>query len=81
MAANDPKRHGEFLGISQAAQEAGVSKQTIEYYIMLGLLAPGRGPTGRRAFTAADVRRVKLIHKLNRSGYTLAEIRETFLKE
>jgi DNA-binding transcriptional MerR regulator len=80
MAHPQPKRQGQSLRISDVAQQAAVSKQTIEYYILIGLLAPRRSPTGRRLFDAADIRRVKLIRKLNQSGYTLAEIRQTFLK-
>lgn len=80
MAAQEPKRQGQDLGISDVAKAADVSKQTIEYYILIGLLTPRRSPTGRRAFDAADIRRIKLIRRLNQSGYTLAEIRQTFLK-
>ena len=67
------------MRISQAAQAAGVSRQTVEYYIMLGLIVPIRPEAGRRFFDAALIRRIRLIRKLNQSGYTLSEIRETYL--
>jgi len=67
----------EMMKISQAAQAAGVSRQAVEYYILIGLLRPIRR-NGRRFFDAALVRRIRLIRKLNRSGYTLRGIRETF---
>ena len=68
------------MRISEAAGAAGVSAQTIEYYIMLGLIEPLRRPGKRgRAFDAGHVRRVRLIRQLNASGYTLRAIRETYL--
>jgi len=69
------------LGISDVAKQASVSKQTIEYYIMLGLVRPKSDPkTRRRTFDASHVKRVKLISELNRTGYTLREIREIWIK-
>ncbi|MHC4294256.1 MAG: helix-turn-helix domain-containing protein [Planctomycetota bacterium] len=70
------------MRISDAARSAGVPKQTIEYYIMLGLISPIR-PKGQRGrfFDASLVKRIKLIRRLNESGYTLRAIRETYLKE
>ncbi len=68
------------MRISSAARAANVSKQTIEYYIMLGLINPIR-PADRpgRFFDDALVRRIRLIRRLNESGYTLRAIRETYL--
>lgn len=83
MPAKDNSNAGNKpLRISQVAEAAGVSKQTIEYYLMLGLVEVERTPkTNRRIFTPEHVKRVKLIRQLNRSGYTLREIRETWLKK
>lgn len=68
------------LRLSAAAREAGVSRQTIEYYTMIGLISPLR-PPGRhgRFFDDSLVRRIRLIRRWNRSGYTLAEIRRMVL--
>jgi DNA-binding transcriptional MerR regulator len=69
------------MRISEAAEAAGVSKQTIEYYIMLGLVTPIRRPGRRGRYFDSDlVKRVRLIRRLNRSGYTLRAIRETYLR-
>lgn len=69
------------MRISQAAQAAGVSTQTVEYYCMLGLIRPIRSRRRRgRFFDAALVKRIALIHRLNASGYTLRSIRETYLR-
>lgn len=69
----------DLLKISQAAKAAGVSSQALEYYILVGLVRPIRHE-GRRYFDEALVRRIRLIRKLNRSGYTLRAIRETFFR-
>lgn len=70
------------MRISQAATEAEVSKQTIEYYIMLGLITPVRTEDGKgRLFNSALVKRIRLIRRLNESGYTLRDIRETYLRK
>jgi len=70
----------EPLRISGAARAAGVSRQTIEYYIMIGLLTPVRAAgRGGRFFDQALIRRIRLIRRLNRSGYTLREIGQTYL--
>jgi DNA-binding transcriptional MerR regulator len=70
------------LRISEAAKAAGVSRQTIEYYIMLGLVNPIRveeGDRDRRFFDDLTVRRIRLIRRLNESGYTLRDIKEIYL--
>ena len=70
------------MRISEAAKAAEVSNQTVEYYIMLGLIAPLRQPGGRgRFFDRALVRRIRLVRKLNKSGYTLRDIRDVYLQE
>jgi DNA-binding transcriptional MerR regulator len=80
MPAREP--HGEGLvRISEAARQAKVSKQTIEYYILVGLLEPLR-PDGSRSryFDAALIKRIRLIRELNRTGIPLREIRDTYLQ-
>ncbi len=68
------------LSIGTAAKQAGVSKQSLQYYLMVGLLKPTRVmPSGRRMFDASAVERIQLIRKLNQSGYPLRAIRELFM--
>jgi MerR family transcriptional regulator, copper efflux regulator len=72
---------GDLLRISEAAKASGVSIQTVEYYIMLGLISPIVRPgTRRRFFDERIVKRIRLIRELNRSGYTLREIGLTYLR-
>ena len=79
---SDKGKTQDLLRISAAAGAAGVSKQTVEYYVLLGLVEPIR-PTGtrQRYFDQALVRRIRLIRRMNESGYTLRDIRQTYLEQ
>jgi DNA-binding transcriptional MerR regulator len=67
--------------IGTAAKKAGISRQSLQYYLMVGLLEPTEiTPTGRRLFDEKCIKRIKLIKKLNDSGYPLRAIRELFLE-
>lgn len=67
--------------IGTAAKKAGISRQSLQYYLMVGLLEPTEvTPTGRRLFDQKCIERIKLIKKLNDSGYPLRAIRELFLE-
>ena len=72
---------GKLVPIGAAAKKAGISRQSLQYYLMVGLLKPSEvTPTGRRLFDDRDIERIKLIKKLNDSGYPLRAIRELFLE-
>lgn len=67
--------------VGQAAKKAGISRQSLQYYLMVGLLEPTEiTPTGRRLFDEKGVERIKLIKRLNDSGYPLRAIRELFME-
>jgi DNA-binding transcriptional MerR regulator len=69
------------MQIGKTAESAGISRQTLQYYLMIGLLEPTEvSSSGRRLFDKADVQRIRLIRKLNQSGYPLRAIRELFLE-
>ena len=69
------------MRISAAAEAAGVSKQTVEYYILLGLIEPIRVQGKRsRYFDRELVKRIRLIRRLNKMGYTLRALRETYFR-
>ena len=80
------KRHvvnkeGKLIQIGAAARQAGISRQSLQYYLMVGLLEPTEvSETGRRLFDDKAVARVKLIKKLNESGYPLRAIRDLFME-
>jgi len=74
------KRQG-LVPIGQAASRAGVSRQTLQYYVMVGLIRPTEvSPSGRRYFDDAAIERIRLIKRLNASGYQLRAIRELFIE-
>jgi len=71
----------QLVAIGEAAKKAGISRQSLQYYLMVGLLEPTEiTPTGRRLFDRKCVERIKLIKKLNDSGYPLRAIRELFME-
>ena len=83
MAKSDrPASGSSLMRIGAAAAKAGVSRQSLQYYVMVGLIKPSsRSPAGQRLFDSEDVKRIKLIRRLNRSGYTLRGIRDIFLAD
>ena len=71
----------KLLAVGPAAKEAGISRQTLQYYLMVGLLEPSKTTeTGRRLFDQKSIERIKLIKKLNDSGYPLRAIRDLFME-
>jgi len=73
--------NAKLMSIGQAAEKAGVSRQSLQYYLMVGLLEPTEiTSTGRRLFDQKAVDRIRLIRKLNDSGYPLRAIRELFME-
>ncbi len=69
----------EQLKIKDLVQATGLSRQTILYYLMLGLIQESSRTPGRhRVFSPQTISKIKLIRKLNQSGYSLKEIRELF---
>ena len=72
---------GNLSSIGIAAKKAGISRQSLQYYLMVGLLEPTEvTPSGRRMFDERGIERIKLIKKLNDSGYPLRAIRELFME-
>jgi DNA-binding transcriptional MerR regulator len=75
------KNKEKFISIGKTAKLANVSTQSLQYYIMVGLIKPSSvSSTNRRLFDDKAVERIKLIKKLNKSGYPLRAIRELFLE-
>jgi len=71
----------KLASIGTAAKKAGVSRQSLQYYLMVGLLEPTEvTPSGRRMFDQKCIERIKIIKKLNKSGYPLRAIRELFME-
>jgi DNA-binding transcriptional MerR regulator len=72
----------ELFTVGSAAKQAGVSRQSLQYYLMVGILTPTETtPTGRRMFDSKAIERIKIIKKLNESGYPLRAIRDLFMQD
>jgi MerR family transcriptional regulator, mercuric resistance operon regulatory protein len=71
----------ELVPIGRAAEKAGISRQSLQYYLMVGLLEPTTVTSaGRRLFDQKAIERVRLIRRLNDGGYPLRAIRELFME-
>lgn len=66
-----------FTSIGEIADKLDISQRTIRYYEEIGLLnSIKRVEGGRRIYTDADFRRLKLIKRLKIMGMTLSEMQE-----
>ena len=75
------QQKSRLMPIGQAAKKAGISRQSLQYYLMVGVLRPeATSLTGRRLFSDSSVEQIKLVKKLNSSGYPLRAIRELFME-
>lgn len=67
----------EFTSIGELAKQLDMSQRTIRYYEEIGLLnSIKRVEGGRRIYTDADLRRLKLIKRLKIMGMTLTDMQE-----
>jgi MerR family redox-sensitive transcriptional activator SoxR len=66
----------DWIEIGPFAQRAGVAASTLRYYEAQGLLASGRGASGRRRYPRAALRRVAFIRVAQSLGLSLAQIRD-----
>ena len=61
-------KKGKLTPIGIAAKKAGISRQSLQYYLMVGLLEPTEvTPAGRRLFDERTIERIRLIKNLNQS--------------
>jgi len=66
-----------YTSIGDLAKKLDMSQRTIRYYEEIGLLnSIKRIEGGRRIYTDADLRRLKLIKRLKIMGMTLSEMQE-----
>jgi DNA-binding transcriptional MerR regulator len=69
------------MSVGQAAKKAGISTQSLQYYLMMGVVKPSQvSDSGRRLFVEEDIARIVLVKELNDSGYSLRDIRELFVE-
>jgi DNA-binding transcriptional MerR regulator len=71
----------KMMSVGQAAKKAGISTQSLQYYLAMGVVkATETSPSGRRLFDEASIARIRLVKQLNASGYPLRAIRELFVE-
>jgi DNA-binding transcriptional MerR regulator len=69
----------KLVPIGPAAKQAGISRQSVQYYLMVGLLEPTQvTSTGRRLFDEKAIMKIRLIREFNQNGYPLRAIRDLF---
>ena len=62
--------------ISVAAQLAGLHAQTLRQYDRLGLVSPGRTPSGGRRYSARDIEQIRQVQRLSQEeGINLAGVK------
>jgi len=67
--------------MNELAKRTGLSKDTIRYYIKIGLLKPDRNPgNGYKLFDGKDIQRLRFICKAKYLGFTLKEIKQIILE-
>jgi DNA-binding transcriptional MerR regulator len=79
MSRKEADNKNKLLSIGSAAKQAGISRQSVQYYLMVGLLEPTLiTPTGRRLFDQQAINKIRLIREFNQNGYPLRAIRDLF---
>ena len=78
-----PRPDGErkLLKSGEVVKRSGVTRQTLYMYATMGLIEESKKtPTGHKLYDESIFQRLKLIHDLQDSGYTLRDIRDIFFK-
>lgn len=68
------------MRISEVAQRAGIKPTTIRFYESIGVLPPAHRVNGHRVYGADILDRLTLISFGLRTGFTLKELKELFVK-
>ena len=76
------EKGGGGLRTREILEATGITHQILYRYITLGLIEEARTTqTGQRLFHERTIPAIRLIQRLNQSGYTLRDIKEIFFKE
>jgi len=66
----------------EVASRVGLSRQAIHVYTTMGLIKEARRtPSGHRFYSEGVLKLIALIRELAKTGYTLRDIKEIFIKE
>lgn len=71
----------ELFKTAELVKRSGLTRQIIYEYIMYGLIREeAKTEAGHRLFSEKTLRQINLIRNLAAHGYSLREIRETFIE-
>jgi len=66
----------------EVLKRAGISREVFYRYLTMGLVRPARlSPGGHNLFGESVFKHIELIQRLNRSGFTLRDIRDTYFRD
>lgn len=81
VAANE-QEDNDLLRTGQVLQRAQISHQVLYRYVTLGLIEPAVvSESGLRLFHPNVISLIAIIKSLNRSGYSLQQMKEIFFKD
>ncbi len=70
------------LKTGEVAERAKVSRQIVHIYTTMGLIKEERRTSaGHRLFNENVLKRIEMIRDLVKTGYTLRDVKEIFIKE
>jgi len=66
----------------EVVRRAEISREVFYRYLTMGLLRPARlTPGGHNLFGESVFRHIELIQRLNNSGFTLRDIKDTYFRD
>ena len=76
------KNFPKLYKIGELIEYAGLSRQTIHNYTLIGLISPvRRTKSGHRLYSEESIRRLLKIKKMKAKGYTLEKIKNGVLEK
>ena len=63
------------MNIGQAAEATGIPPKTIRYYEEIELVRPGRDTNGYRAFSEADLHKLRFLGRSRALGFSVSDCR------
>jgi DNA-binding transcriptional MerR regulator len=79
--ARQPGQNPRLLKTKEVLEATGITHQVLYRYVTMGLIEElATQESGHRLFPPETVAAVKLIQRLNLSGYTLRDIKDIFFK-
>ena len=68
-------RPGRDVNVGEATRRAKLPPKTLRYYDEVGIVSPGRAPSGYREYTDADVHRLRFVQRARGLGFSVGDCR------